>query len=172
MDAYMNLQLVQIDPSGCEFKVSTTAPGTPLMDAYMNLQLVQIDPSGCEFKVSTTLFLHYYKYTNSNAQASRIQVSTMNRHVHELAESLEGQGWDTNSQNWLILWVSNQPIQKDVTPHSKLLWVGRDNLEANVPLIAPRGLVVIQRNLTPPCGLLRRERSEEVYHMVRGDFRS
>jgi hypothetical protein len=117
------------------------AKGTPLIDAYLNLELVNNDPSCLGLKVPTTLFIQY-KHTSIDTGALHIKVSAMNAHTEKLSKTLEEQGWDTKTQNWLILWVSNRPILEDVIPHSRLLWVGRDNLEQHAPLIGRRGLVI------------------------------
>ena len=120
------------------------APGTPWIDAYLNLQLVRRDPSGREFEIPTTVFIRY-KLTSANTQAPHLKVSTMNSHAKILAETLGKMAWD-NSQNWLILWVSNRPILENVIPHSRLRWVGKDNLEQHAPLIARRGLVIKEQH--------------------------
>jgi hypothetical protein len=65
----------------------------------------------------------------------------MNAVVDSLSLTLEGIEWD-NSQNWLILLVTNRQILEDAIPHPKLLWVGKDNLEQHAPLIGRRGLAI------------------------------
>jgi hypothetical protein len=118
------------------------APGTSLIDTYLNLQLVrQGDPLGRKYEIPTTLFLQYQQNGHGHREALPINVSAMNTHVETISATLADMGWD-NSQNWLVLWISNGPILEDAIPHSKLLWVGKDNLERHCPLIARRGQVM------------------------------
>ena len=111
----------------CFTSIRLVAPVTPLIDAYLNLQLERSKPSGVNTKIPTTLFIQY-KYTSLQTHTSQIKVSVMNTLVEQLSETLAAMEWE-QSRNWLILWVSNRPILEDVLPHSKLLWVGQDDLE-------------------------------------------
>jgi len=110
--------------------------GTPFVDGSMNLRLrskESIDMTDLE----TTLFVQYGHSTMR--RAPKLKVSEMNTVINELHTTLVAMQWD-NARHWLLLWVTNRPIDVDAKPHEKLLWVGKDNLEKHAPLIARRSL--------------------------------
>ena len=88
---------------------------------------------------TTTLFVQY-KHSKLDSDA-QVKISQMNETVAKLEIYLSGQESEWGHRPWIFLWVTNRAIVADEDPHSRLLYVGKDNLIEHAPLIGRRGLV-------------------------------
>ena len=115
-------------------RVFLVADGTPVIDAFVNLRL----KAGTAGRPrSTTLFIQY-KHSGLDSRDSAVNVSTMNQSVTLLAGRLKKHGWP-KKQDWILLWVTNREVERDVEPNEKLLWVDKASLAKHAPLLGRRG---------------------------------
>ena len=115
--------------------VRLAADSTKLVDSYFTVRVVE----GTSPPSLLTVFL---QTKHSKDTGESIKVSEMNASLGELKPLLAG---FPNGHTFVLVYVTNRTVQKDVRASRQVLWVSCEELESFMGVFAGRGLLVSGR---------------------------